>query len=85
MIILKKCKITWHDTDTVFNTIVTLNHAGNEFKARVRGFSYRNTCEMRVCKNNAVLFTVPFILNTMSETVNIAKMTLIDLARQETA
>jgi hypothetical protein len=85
MIILKKVKITWNDTDTTFNTFITLNHAGNEYKARVRGFSYRNTCEMQVKKNGAVLFTVPFILNTMSETVNVAKMTLIGLASRETA
>lgn len=85
MIILKKCEITWSDTDTVFNTFVTLNHAGNEFRARVRGFSYRNTCEMQVKKNGAVLFTVPFILNTMSETVQVAKRAIIDLASQETA
>ena len=85
MIILKKVNITWNDTDTTFNTVITLNNAGNEFRARVRGFSYRNTCEMQVRKNDAVLFTVPFILNTMSETVNIAKTTLIALASRETA
>ena len=85
MIILKKCKITWHDSDSVFNTIITLNHAGNEFKARVRGFSYRNTCEMQVKKNDAVLFTVPYILNTFSETAQIAKRTLLDIARQDAA
>lgn len=85
MIILKKCKITWSDSDTVFSTFITLSHAGSEYKARVRGFSYRDTCEMQVRKNGAVLFTVPYILNTMSETVKIAKFTLLDLARQEAA
>ena len=85
MIILKKVKITWSDTDTVFNTFITLNHAGNEFKARVRGFSYRSTCEMQVRKNGTILFTVPFILNTMSETVQVAKSTLLDLASREVA
>ena len=85
MIILKKVNITWSDTDTVFNTFVTLNHAGTEYRARVRGFSGRDTCEMQVRKNGAVLFTVPYILNTMTETVKIAKFTLLDLARQESA
>lgn len=85
MIILKKCKITWCDTDTTFNTFITLNHAGNEFKARVRGFSYRDTCEMQIKKNGVVLFTVPFILNTMSETVQVAKRAIIDIASQEAA
>ena len=85
MIILKKCKITWSDTDTVFNTFITLNHAGSEYKARVRGFSYRDTCEMQVRKNGAVLFTVPYILNTMSETVQVAKRAIIDLASREAA
>ena len=85
MIILKKCKITWNDSDTIFNTVITLNHAGNEYRARVRGFSYRNTCEMQVRKNGAILFTVPYILNTMSETVQVAKSTLLDLASREVA
>lgn len=85
MIILKKCKITWNDTDTTFNTVITLNHAGNEFRARVRGFSWRDTCEMQVRKNGAVLFTVPYILNTMTETVQVAKRAIIDLASQEAA
>jgi len=85
MIILKKCDITWHDTDTTFNTFITLNHAGNEYRARVRGFAWRDTCEMQVKKNGAVLFTVPFILNTMSETVQVAKRAIIDLASRETA
>jgi len=85
MIILKKVKITWCDTDTVFNTFVTLNHAGNEFKARVRAWSYRDTCEMQVRKNGTVLFTVPFILNTMTETVRVAQRTIIDLASREAA
>ena len=85
MIILKKVKITWNDTDTVFNTFITLNHAGSEYKARVRGFSWRDTCEMQVKKNGTILFTVPFILNTMSETVQVAKRAIIDLASQEAA
>lgn len=85
MIILKKCKITWNDTDTTFNTFITLNHAGSEYRARVRGFSYRNTCEMQVRKNGVVLFTVPYILNTMTETVQVAKRAIIDLASKEAA
>ena len=85
MIILKKCKITWNDTDTTFNTVITLNHAGSEFKARVRGFSWRDTCEMQVRKNGAILFTVPFILNTMTETVQVAKRAIIDIASKEVA
>lgn len=85
MIILKKVNITWSDSDTVFNTVITLNYAGNEYKARVRAWSYRDTCEMQVRKNGAVLFTVPYILNTMSETVQVAKRAIIDIARQETA
>ena len=85
MIILKKCQVTWNDTDTTFNTVITLNHAGSEYKARVRGFSWCDTCEMQVRKNGTILFTVPYILNTMSETVNVAKMTLIALASRESA
>lgn len=82
MIILKKCKITWSDTDTVFNTVITLNHAGCEYRARVRGFSYRNTCEMQIKKNGTILFTVPRVLNTMSETVQVAKRAILDIASQ---
>ena len=85
MIILKKVQITWNDTDTTFNTVITLNHAGNEFRARVRGFSWCDTCEMQVRKNGAILFTAPHILNTMSETVQVAKRAIIDLASQEAA
>lgn len=85
MIILKKCKITWHDTDTVFNTVITLNHAGIEYKARVRGFAWCDTCEMQVRKNGTILFTVPFILNTMTETVQVAKRAIIDIASREAA
>lgn len=85
MIVLKKVNITWNDTDTTFNTVITLNHAGNEFRARVRGFSWRDTCEIQVKKNDVVLFTVPRILNTMTETVRIAQRAIIDIASQESA
>ena len=85
MIILKKCQVTWNDTDTTFNTVITLNHAGSEYKARVRGFSWCDTCEMQVRKNGTILFTVPYILNTMTETVRIAQRAIIDLASQEAA
>lgn len=85
MIILKKCKITWNDTDNTFTTFITLNHAGSEYKARVRGFAWRDTCEMQVRKDGAILFTVPFILNTMTETVQVAKRAIIDIASQEAA
>ena len=85
MIILKKVNITWNDTDTTFNTFITLNHAGIEYKARVRGFSGRDTCEMQVRKNGAILFTAPHILNTMAETVEVAKRAIIDIASQEAA